>query len=112
MLPDGGHDIDHLGAVDQHLLEMRYQPAFVPGMPEEAAADMIIKPAEQNMVEGGEEKLGVLRNAGAQIGTPELFELCGLRKFLAPQLATEEDVVILRQTDRCFIEQNRLRGRA
>ena len=73
-LPDLGAEIDQQRIVVQRLFQGRLQPAFVIGVAEEAAADMIVKTAEQHGVHGGEDQLRELRRAGAQEGVPQQLQ--------------------------------------
>ena len=41
----GGEELDQLGVVVEHLLEVRYEPALVDGVAGEAAADVIVDAA-------------------------------------------------------------------
>ena len=73
-----GHQLDELGIVVEHLLEMRDQPAVVDGIAGEAAAEMIVDAALGDVAEGDEHGIAVARVAGAEAGPPQHVEEAGL----------------------------------
>ena len=79
-----GHQLDELGVVVEHLLEMRDQPAVVDGVAGEAAAEMIVDAALRDVAEGDEHRFAVALIAGAEAGAPEHVEKAGLGKFRRP----------------------------
>ena len=82
LLPDQGQQIDELGIVVEHLLEMRDQPLVVGGVAREAAAQMIVDAALAHAVErdgDGVEQPCV--GALAQPAAPERLEHVGRGKF-------------------------------
>ncbi|WP_262297298.1 hypothetical protein [Microvirga sesbaniae] len=50
-----GVEFQELRIVVEHLLEMRHEPALVDGVAGEAAADMVVNPAEGHPLQGQEE---------------------------------------------------------
>ena len=47
-----GHQLDELGVVVEHLLEMRHEPAIVDGVAGEAAAEVIVDAALGDVSQG------------------------------------------------------------
>ncbi len=99
------HDLEQQGAVGQRLLELREEPALVLGIAEEAAAEMIPQPAEQDVVEGLRAQLQERIAAGPQEGAQQDVEMGDGGEFrLLLGEAAEEDVEALRDAHRGAVE--------
>ena len=81
VLPDQGQEIDELGIVVEHLLEMRHQPACIDGVARVAAAEMVVDAALRDVRRGS----GRRHRGGAPspplAGAPQQLEEPGLGKF-------------------------------
>ncbi len=103
------HQVEDLALVDELLLPVRDQPAFVLAIAREAAADMIPQAAQHHVVERGGGELHELRRAGAQEAAPHHVEQGDGREFLLRAGdAAEEDVEALADAQRGAVERARI----
>ncbi|HEY4748132.1 MAG TPA: hypothetical protein VIH38_11215 [Steroidobacteraceae bacterium] len=63
-------ELEELGVVVEHLLEMRHQPALVDRIAREAAAEVIVDAALRHAVEGELDGLEKTRVVAAHAGAP------------------------------------------
>ena len=70
LLPNHGQQIDELGVVIEHLLEMRDEPARIGRVAGEPAAEMIVNAALGHRVERLHDRIAIGRLAGALPGPP------------------------------------------
>ena len=73
--------LEKLGVVVEHLLEMRHQPALVDRVAREAAAEMVVDAALAHMGEGELDELEEARLVAPLPGAPQKLEHRALRKF-------------------------------
>ena len=90
LLPYQRQQLDELGVVVEHLLEMRRQPALVGGIAREAAAEMVVDAALAHMRERVQDL--VAEHAAAAPHPPEMGEDAGLRELGRAVYAAEERV--------------------
>ena len=81
VLPGPGQEVDHLGVVVEHLLEVRHQPATVHRVAGKAAAQMVVDAALAHLGERELDGLAVARRAAALPGAPEQFQNHRLREL-------------------------------
>ncbi len=74
-------ELEELGVVVEHLLEMRHQPALVDRIAREAAAEVIVDAALRHAVEGELDNFGEPSLVGPRIGAPQHLQRGALREF-------------------------------
>ena len=81
VLPDVAQEVEELGVVVQHLLEMRRQPALVGGIAGEAAAQMVVDAALGHALHGQHHGRLHQQGAGAAVVAPEQLQHPALGKL-------------------------------
>src|SRR6202167_3536656 len=76
-----GEELEQLGIVVTHFLEMRDQPALIHGVAGKTAAEMIVDAALANMVQRHIDGSEIARHPAAQSAAQKKFEHASLRKL-------------------------------
>ena len=79
--PGERQQVEKLGIVVEHLLEMRHQPLVVDRIARIAAAEMVVDAALADLGQGQVHDVEEAPLPGPQSGPPELLEHRALRKF-------------------------------
>ena len=96
--------LEQLGVVVEHLLEMRHQPLFIDRIAGKAAAEMVVDAAGAHPFQAVLDRLEKARVGGAHAGAPEHLHNRRLRKFRRPAQAAIHGVEHIADLGRRAVE--------